>query len=87
MRKTFSCIAISTMLLSGLYAQEKLDINAINKIKKEGLENSKVMDCRLPVNRFFRTAAYQFSRLFSCSKLGPHRTGKMGTKSNIGAMG
>jgi len=43
MRKLFFliCLAFLTTLI---FAQEKLDMDALNKIRKEGLENSKVME-------------------------------------------
>ncbi|MEO6720729.1 MAG: M20/M25/M40 family metallo-hydrolase [Ferruginibacter sp.] len=44
MKKNIRLIALSFLVFSSLYAQEKVDMNAVGKIKKEGLENSKVMD-------------------------------------------
>ena len=44
MRKNLQFLLIGYLLISGAYAQEKVDANAIEKIKKEGLQNSKVMD-------------------------------------------
>lgn len=44
MRKNLALIVAATFVITGLFAQEKVDMDAINKIKKEGLENSKVMD-------------------------------------------
>ena len=43
MRKLFFTFT-ALFLLSNLFCQEKLDIDMISKIKKEGTENSKVMD-------------------------------------------
>lgn len=37
-------LIVALFLISGLDAQEKVDLNAINTIKKEGLEHSNVMD-------------------------------------------
>jgi carboxypeptidase Q len=44
MKKVIGLIIITSLFISELYAQEKVDMDAINKIKKEGLNNSKVMD-------------------------------------------
>ncbi|MEP7111598.1 MAG: M20/M25/M40 family metallo-hydrolase [Ferruginibacter sp.] len=44
MKKKIRFIIIASFFISGVYAQEKADIDAIDKIKKEGLENSKVME-------------------------------------------
>jgi len=44
MRKKLALIVASTFFIAGMFAQEKMDIDAIGKIKKEGLENSKVID-------------------------------------------
>ena len=44
MKKIIGLFIMGSSLISGLYAQEKVDIDAINTIKKEGLDNSKVMD-------------------------------------------
>ncbi len=44
MRIKFHLATICFLLFSGAYAQEKVDNSAIEKIKKQGLENSKVMD-------------------------------------------
>src|SRR3982751_1368901 len=44
MRKKLCSILAATVFIAGTYAQEKVDMNAIEKIKKEGLQNSKVMD-------------------------------------------
>jgi hypothetical protein len=39
------CSCLTAILLSVIiYAQEKLDMDMLNKIRKEGLENSHVMD-------------------------------------------
>ena len=48
MRKTFATF-LFIFLATALFAQEKLDLDMINKIKKEGADNSKVMDiaCQL----------------------------------------
>jgi len=43
MRKLFFLLCLS-LLTSIIFAQEKLDMDALNKIRKEGLENSQVMD-------------------------------------------
>lgn len=44
MKKNFILIVLTSLFISGVAAQEKIAVNAINKIKKEGFENSKVMD-------------------------------------------
>jgi hypothetical protein len=44
MGKRIGLLTISVLLIVSVLAQEKVDIDAINKIKKEGLDNSKVMD-------------------------------------------
>ncbi|MDO9373851.1 MAG: M20/M25/M40 family metallo-hydrolase [Bacteroidota bacterium] len=44
MQNKLQSLLIGYLLISGVYAQEKVDISAIDKIKKEGLQNSKVMD-------------------------------------------
>ncbi|MEO5890852.1 MAG: M20/M25/M40 family metallo-hydrolase [Ferruginibacter sp.] len=44
MRKAISLLLISALLCFGTYAQEKVDMDAISKIKRQGLGNSKVMD-------------------------------------------
>ncbi len=44
MKKIIGLFIVGLLLISGLYAQEKVDMEAINTIKKEGLDNSKVMD-------------------------------------------
>jgi len=44
MKKNNYSILVALFLISGVYAQAKVDLNAINSIKKEGLEHSKVMD-------------------------------------------
>ncbi len=44
MRKNLVLIVATSFIITGLFAQEKVDMDVINKIKKEGLENSKVMD-------------------------------------------
>lgn len=44
MRKNFSSIVFVCLFIFSAAAQEKMDMEAINKIKKEGLGNSKVMD-------------------------------------------
>ncbi len=43
MRKLIASV-LFLFVITGLSAQEKLDMDMVNKIKKEGLENSKVMD-------------------------------------------
>src|SRR5688572_33439224 len=48
MKKLFSILGIFLLIVSVSIAQsEKLDMDMVNKIKKEGLENSKVMDIAL----------------------------------------
>jgi hypothetical protein len=44
MKKNNLFFLIAFCFISGAYAQEKIDLNAIDKIKKEGLQNSRVMD-------------------------------------------
>ncbi len=44
MKKIIGLFLFSSLLIVSVLAQEKVDIDAINKIKKEGLDNSKVMD-------------------------------------------
>ena len=44
MKKIIGLCIVTSLLMSGLHAQEKVDMDAINTIKKEGLDNSKVMD-------------------------------------------
>lgn len=44
MRQKLCSIVVVSLFITSVCAQEKVDNNAINKIKKEGLENSKVMD-------------------------------------------
>jgi carboxypeptidase Q len=44
MKKKISFIVIIYFFISGAYAQEKVDMDAISKIKTVGLEKSKVMD-------------------------------------------
>ena len=44
MKKIICLLILTSLFISGLHAQEKIDMDAINKIKKEGLDNSKVMD-------------------------------------------
>jgi len=48
MKKLFSILSILLLIVSASIAQsEKLDLAMVDKIKKEGLENSKVMDIAL----------------------------------------
>jgi hypothetical protein len=44
MKKNISLFVLACLLVGSVVAQEKMDSKAINAIKKEGLENSKVMD-------------------------------------------
>lgn len=44
MKKQLIFVTLSILLIPALFGQEKIDLNAIGKIKQEGLENSKVMD-------------------------------------------
>lgn len=44
MMKKFTSTALALFVSFSLVAQEKLDMTAVQKIRKEGLENSKVMD-------------------------------------------
>lgn len=44
MKKIVVIAATAALFLPCLYGQEKVDLNAIDQIKKEGLNNSKVMD-------------------------------------------
>ena len=44
MKKIIGLFITGSLFISGLYAQEKVDMDVINTIKKEGLDNSKVMD-------------------------------------------
>jgi len=52
MKAKFALIVLVTMFISTVYAQEKVDMAAINKIKKQGLENSKVMDIAFQLTDF-----------------------------------
>ena len=49
MKKLFSILSILLLIVSvtSIAQSEKLDMGMVNKIKKEGLENSKVMDIAL----------------------------------------
>ncbi len=44
MKKNSYSFLIALFLIACLYAQKKVEMNAINTIKKEGLEHSKVID-------------------------------------------
>src|SRR2546423_3877369 len=44
MRKLFFTFFISIIFSALAFAQEKLDMDMMSKIRKEGLENSRVMD-------------------------------------------
>ena len=78
MKTITQLLLLALVICSGAYSQEKLDMEAISKIRRQGLENSKVMDIAFQLTDVAGPRLTNSPGYFPGRKLGSQPTGKMG---------